>query len=570
MIQVKHILLLSLFGSRAIPAVAQIAQHKKGADLTYVVSPENPYTAISSYSDGLARVAISADSCGFMDTNGRLVFAKGYTYNEVSAFHDGRAAVGVPVFTAAGKSGFFPLSHFDKNRPRQSALAPEAIVGLRQFRSVKIDYDPRSDQPILQITLNPAGSKALAEYSAKHIGQPLAIVLNGHMLSVAHITGEIPDGKLQINHLEPWDSTRQIVEQLNQKRAMKYGYIDTGGQVVIPFRYDKAKDFSDNRAAVYKDGHWQIINKKGAAVIDYPVGSTEIQNGQGGYDIEPPGFRDGLMPVQRNGLYGYIDTSGKLVIPYQYDGASAFNQGVALVARQTNETPQIDTASVLGKIYNSLPDGVDETGYHWAFINSNGAILYRFKADQAPEMTAGLSEGTIIFKTIKKEQGIAVPRYGIIDRTGKIVLPPVYDETLSPLSDGLAVAQSKTPTSDGFTDSLLVVDKNKGTRGTIALTTPYGRISDYTASFHEGLMPVEVRSKAGERLWGYINKKGEWAVPPMFETALGFQEGLAVVVTRDGRVAVIKNPLKTTKKRITAINHSIPYEQVRTKDKHTQ
>jgi len=43
--------------------------------------------------------------------------------------------------------------------------------------------------------------------------------------------------------------------------------------------------------------------------------------------------------------------------------------------------------------------------------------------------------------------------------------------------------------------------------------------------------------------WGYMDKTGKMVVPPEYETALDFCEGRAVVITQDGRLKVLINPL---------------------------
>ena len=40
---------------------------------------------------------------------------------------------------------------------------------------------------------------------------------------------------------------------------------------------------------------------------------------------------EGLMPVKKNGKWGYIDGDGNLVIPCIYDEVSLFNGGIAIV-----------------------------------------------------------------------------------------------------------------------------------------------------------------------------------------------------------------------------------------------
>ena len=43
-------------------------------------------------------------------------------------------------------------------------------------------------------------------------------------------------------------------------------------------------------------------------------------------------FYEGLAAVKQNGKWGYIDETGKTVIPFQYDLALQFSEGKAVVA----------------------------------------------------------------------------------------------------------------------------------------------------------------------------------------------------------------------------------------------
>jgi hypothetical protein len=52
---------------------------------------------------------------------------------------------------------------------------------------------------------------------------------------------------------------------------------------------------------------------------------------QAGYD-DADSFYEGKAVVSLNGRYGYINTSGKTVIPFQYRYAERFINGIAIIA----------------------------------------------------------------------------------------------------------------------------------------------------------------------------------------------------------------------------------------------
>lgn len=49
----------------------------------------------------------------------------------------------------------------------------------------------------------------------------------------------------------------------------KWGFVDKNGNVIIEPKYDKAKSFSNNLAAVKSNGKWGFIDTEGRLVIDY-------------------------------------------------------------------------------------------------------------------------------------------------------------------------------------------------------------------------------------------------------------------------------------------------------------
>ena len=48
----------------------------------------------------------------------------------------------------------------------------------------------------------------------------------------------------------------------NQEDNLKWGWINTSGEVIIPAQFEKANQFSEGLALVQKDGKWGYINKK--------------------------------------------------------------------------------------------------------------------------------------------------------------------------------------------------------------------------------------------------------------------------------------------------------------------
>ena len=84
----------------------------------------------------------------------------------------------------------------------------------------------------------------------------------------------------------------------------------------VVYGYDDIYCLSDGLAKVKRDGKYGFIDKTGKVVI--PLN----------YDWAWS-FSEGLASVSQNGKYGFIDNTGKVVIPLKYDKADSFNNGVA-------------------------------------------------------------------------------------------------------------------------------------------------------------------------------------------------------------------------------------------------
>lgn len=314
----------------------------------------------------------------------------------------------------------------------------------------------------------------------------------------------------------------------------KYGYINKKGQVVIPLKFTEAKDFSNNRAIVYGD-YWQVINRKGKTVLDNSLLMTEVHNDQGGYDVVPASFHNGLMLTRRNGKFGYADTLGRIVIPCQYDLALDFSDGAALVA---DEIPyqRASENSVVDSIYNSLHDGPLQK--QWMIIDTKGNVVYKFKDDSRPDWQENFSDGMVGFYHERKK--------GFVNTEGEVVIAAQNGNNPYPFpySNGVSLIQvrgEKRDNSDGY---FILKDTTGKTISRVPFQTEKGLMYDSNLKYHEGLLAVKLDRKEKGTAWGYIDKQGDVIIDPQFRAALDFHDGRAVVVTQEGKVGIIKNPLK--------------------------
>ena len=127
------------------------------------------------------------------------------------------------------------------------------------------------------------------------------------------------------------------------EKDKKYGYIDINNNVVIPFIYDRAYDFSDGLAAVEKYDH--IMN---TVMGPYPYYKTGFIDKHGDFVIYPkyntqafnkPLFKEGLAPIgiSQTNLYGlnlgYIDRKGDFIVKPIYEEAKPFENGFGIIKK---------------------------------------------------------------------------------------------------------------------------------------------------------------------------------------------------------------------------------------------
>ena len=258
------------------------------------------------------------------------------------------------------------------------------------------------------------------------------------------------------------------------KKGNKWGFIDQTGKTVIPFEYDYGSPFSEGYAVVFNgdedgNGNWRYIDKTGQEVIrtDYNYvhsfkeglacvivdgGGDNIRHGfidksgnvifwlnvKDGYRVSNTmmmEFSDGLVLEYIDGKYGYIDKTGKVAIPFEYDKGLPFSEGLAAVSKN-GKVGFIDTS---GEVVIPFDYDYQDHAYRfneglavvskdgkWGFIDKSGEVVIPFAFDLAHNFNDGLA-------MVAKDN-----KLGYIDKTGKLMVYGIYDTTGS-FCEGLAI-----------------------------------------------------------------------------------------------------------------------------------
>jgi WG repeat protein len=201
----------------------------------------------------------------------------------------------------------------------------------------------------------------------------------------------------------------------------KCGFINKRLQLAIPVSFKDACPFSDGLAAIQNEvGSWGFINTTGKLVIPCD------------YSQRPSRLMSGLARVQNKELhFGYINKENKVIIIPRYATATCFYKGFALV-REGFYQP-INLIDSTGAVVATFPKDLvyidDSKGP--AGISGEEAADRPF---YIPETLRQLvDEGEGIFK-----KGLS---YGVMDNKGKVVLDFKY-QYLADLHKGKMFAHS--------------------------------------------------------------------------------------------------------------------------------
>lgn len=226
---------------------------------------------------------------------------------------------------------------------------------------------------------------------------------------------------------DKWERNDRSVFYVKQKD--KYGFFDAAGKQVIPFIYDRAREFHEDLAAVSIDGKYGFIDKAGHTVIPFI------------YD-QAHSFHEGLAAVKKDGKYGYIDKSGKVVIPFiivSSDGwngfeARDFSEGLVVI-KMGDKYGCMDKEGVMvvpcafDKTYSCAEGMVCvQVDQKYGYYDKAGKLVIPVEYEDAHLFSEGLA-------FVKKDG-----KYGCIDKEGNVVLPFVYDGNGFGFCQGLAHA----------------------------------------------------------------------------------------------------------------------------------
>ncbi len=302
----------------------------------FVIPPK--FKLASSFSEGLAAVFVDG-RWGYIDRAGVMVIMP--RFQNAGAFSSGAARVSFPERSGyIDKTGkFINPEHATDNGYSWDFSEGLAPIGINQKGSLySISY------------MDLGGKVVVPKGTSRNSSQPgnynfsegmAAVCYDNDCGFINHYGSMVIDAQF----CNP-DGFSEGVAFAARKRnkECESGYIDKTGKTVISGEFDLGMPFSEGLALVrYKTPllekayRYAYIDKKGNKIFEL---DDKLDPGRvnGLYKINDNGrgpgyFANGRALVQQNENYGYIDQSGKLLIPAVFDVAHPFSEGLAMVYR---------------------------------------------------------------------------------------------------------------------------------------------------------------------------------------------------------------------------------------------
>ncbi|MDB5227980.1 MAG: repeat protein [Bacteroidota bacterium] len=247
------------------------------------------------------------------------------------------------------------------------------------------------------------------------------------------------------NRVEAYSEGLAVVQKKTASYDYFYGAVDKTGKLIIPVQYTYLGNLRDGLMNFKGENKkFGFINKENKVVI-------EPQYVNMGY------FSNGLAPasLSEGALYGYINKENKFVVEPKYEDAETFYNGYAEVYKHKKSYSKNNYSTSASKDEIVL---IDTTGkeitdtYESISLRKDGGIFMVKKND----------------------------KYGLIDSTGKVILPVEYKE-IKEFSDGMAIVQKEM----GYYGVV-------NTKGALKLNPDYNYLSGY---YKNGLMIVKKDGK---------------------------------------------------------------------------
>lgn len=182
------------------------------------------------------------------------------------------------------------------------------------------------------------------------------------------------------------------------KKDDKWGFIDRKGNIIIPFQYDDVCSFNSTYTKACKNGKWGIISNKNEELVPFEYSEILWEEHT-------------LIPVKKDSNWGFIDLKNNTIIPFLYDN--------------------IITSELYGNQKVFFLEGKCVVSYRGkcGLIDTTGKVVLKFDYDEIKYGTDGPDGGSYTFNgyvIVRKGSG-----FGIVLPSGKEVIPCLYQDAIA-------------------------------------------------------------------------------------------------------------------------------------------
>lgn len=195
------------------------------------------------------------------------------------------------------------------------------------------------------------------------------------------------------------------IAKVYNKKKDACAYIDTAGKLLTPFKYyDAGSDW------IVSDG-LILVGIHGADVAKALIYGDGVDYLGGKGNIEGAVMKSGKV-LKYEPKWGYINTKGKEVIPPKFDFANRFQEGKAAVFKKGGKS-----------------EGVDIHNVGW--IDPSGKLVIPYKSYDAGnyvETVHDFKDGLVRYFVKRGDSHTVAPAAGIMDKTGKVIISHNLDK----------------------------------------------------------------------------------------------------------------------------------------------
>lgn len=406
------------------------------------------YEELEVFVSGIAAANLNG-KWGYINMNDSVIVP--FTYDYAQSFDKDLAIAGFYEFQ---ENSGMPIYKFGLiNRKGKNVLPFEYAIAYYKNENIYVFSDAESKVGVTdssgKVFIKPEFSISTIWDSWKDYGMVKVIDKKESKYGYYNQNGKLV---IPIKYTDAGNFSEGMVAMRDE---LKWGYFDTKGKEIIPVKYDEAYGFSEGLALVRLNAKYGYIDKKGRDIVipqyvgasNFVDGYARVQENDATFGlIDNAGamvipavqdnillnsttssfFTEGLALAQQNGMFGYFDKLGTLIVPFQFPWADFFSANRALVKdtsgsyRFIRKDGSYAFPSKFSKAY-SFYNGtaVVKTSKNYQMIDTSGAVIKNF-----------------LYEDVKTfYDGPAAVRlgklWGFIDEKGNEILPPQYEKASS-------------------------------------------------------------------------------------------------------------------------------------------